>query len=111
LFLTKLIARPTRDSLAERSLHDRRWCSDRRVTERRLRELPVATERRNAADRRSASTRRRGLDRRGNETLRFHQCSKVIGEHRKCGQAAILRSRFGWRCFWHLDPQPERKNC
>ena len=109
----KLIAGSTRRALPEWTAADRRWCSDRRVLDRRLRDLPVERERRRLSDRRSGSARRSGLDRRGNrvlKTLWFHRCSKPVGDDRRCEQPAILRSSLGWRCFWHLDRHLERRN-
>lgn len=109
--LAKVIA-GTGDVVAERDASDRRWCSDRRLVERRTLALAVAVDRRLSEERRTTGNRRRGFDRRGNvpiKTLWFHTCSQGVGDHRQCGQPAILRSPLGWRCFWHLDRRSERR--
>ena len=85
---------------------DRRWSSDRRSIDRRIRKVAVAIERRQTHDRRGFGERRSGLDRRGDRpshTTWYYSCSQDVGEHRRCGQPALLRDRTGWRCFWHLS--------
>ena len=114
LNVARSIGSADREPLTARNHSDRRWCSERRTAERRVRVVPVAVERRQVADRRSPVERRLGIDRRGNfpvKTGAYHRCSEALDGERQCGQPAVLRATSGWRCFWHLDrttqPRPD----